>query len=243
MPRQAQTFLLLVTVVAMAMLQGCASLPDNGTRDPRDPLERYNRAVFGFNQVLDRAVGRPITVGYMKITPQSVRLGVSNFLANLSYPVVVVNDLLQAKVVNFGRDTARFVVNTTAGIGGLFDPATKLGLEANNEDLGQTFGRWGVPPGAYLMLPILGPATVRDGLGEVGDYFAEPLTYVSDSNVQWGLAALDLVDTRYGLLEMDDVLNRAFDPYAFVRSAYLQRREYLVADGDMPEDDVAEELP
>jgi len=241
MSRQTRALLLQVSVVAITLLSGCASLPDSTERDPRDRLEPYNRAVFRFNQALDRTVARPIAVGYTKITPRPVRLGVSNFLANFSYPVVVVNDLLQAKPAPFARDTARFLVNTTVGIGGLFDPATSWGLEANNEDLGQTFGRWGVPPGTYLMLPILGPATVRDGIGEVGDLFLEPRTYISNSNVSLGLTGLDLVDTRAGLLDTDAVLNGVFDPYAFVRNTYLQRREYLVHDGNVSDDEPVDE--
>jgi phospholipid-binding lipoprotein MlaA len=238
---QTRTLLLHVSVLAIVLLSGCASLPANSKRDPRDRLERYNRAVFSFNQTLDRTVARPIAVGYTQITPRPVRQGVSNFLANLSYPVVMVNDLLQAKPVTFARDTARFIVNTTVGIGGLFDPATRWGLEVNNEDLGQTFGRWGVPPVAFLMLPILGPTTIRDGIGRVGDYFSQPRTYIADSNVRLGLTALDLVDTRAVLLDADAVLNSAFDPYAFVRNAYLQRREYLVRDGNVPDEEPPDE--
>lgn len=241
MSRYTDTPLLLFAALAIALLSGCVSLPKDSKRDPRDPLERYNRAVFRFNQVLDRSIARPIAVGYGKITPRPVRAGVSNFLSNLSYPVVMVNDLLQAKFARFGRDTARFVVNTTVGIGGLFDPATKWRLEPNDEDLGQTFGRWGMPPGAYLMLPILGPATVRDGIGQMGDYVVEPRTYVRDGTVQSGLSGLGLVDSRYGLLGADAEMNRAFDPYIFVRDAYLQRREYLVHDGAIADDDMLDE--
>ncbi|MEP7313926.1 MAG: VacJ family lipoprotein, partial [Pseudomonadota bacterium] len=183
----------------------------------------------------------PIAVGYVKITPRPIRQGVSNFLANLSYPVVIVNDLLQAKPKQFARDTARLVVNTTVGIGGLFDPASGWGLAANDEDLGQTFGKWGVGAGSYLMLPVLGPTTVRDGVGRVGDYFAEPRSYINDSTVRYSLTALDLVDTRAGLLETDAVMNRSFDPYAFVRNAYLQRRLFLVTDGNVPEEEFPED--
>jgi len=228
-------------MLVVAAMSGCASLPDNTKRDPRDPLERYNRSVFRFNQVLDRHVARPIAVGYKKFTPQPVRVGVSNFLSNFTYPVVVVNDLLQAKVGNAGRDVARFVVNSTIGLGGLFDPASKWGLEMNNEDLGQTLGKWGVPPGAYLMLPILGPVTVRDGVGGVGDFFFNPVAYIDASNIQLGLAGLDLLDRRYDLLDADEALDQAFDPYAFLRSAYLQRRQYLVLDGNMPDDEPVDE--
>lgn len=235
MSNQSRRLLLQFSILAITLLSGCASLPANTQRDPRDRVERYNRAVFSFNQVLDRTVARPIAVGYTRITPLPVRAGISNFMANLAYPVVVVNDFLQIKPAAFGRDTARFVVNTTVGIGGLFDPATRWGLEANNEDLGQTFGSYGLPPGTYLMLPILGPTTLRDGIGEVGDSFMEPRMYLSDSKVRWGLTGLDLVDTRAVLLDTDAVLDQAFDPYAFVRNAYLQRREYLIHDGNVSE--------
>jgi len=239
---QTRVLLLQLSILATTLLPGCASLPATIERDPRDHLERYNRAVFGFNQALDRTVGRPIALGYTKITPRPIRVGLSNFLDNASYPVVVVNDFLQIKPALFARDTARFVVNTTIGIGGLFDPATKWGLEANDEDLGQTFGSYGVPPGTYLMLPVLGPTTIRDALGDVGDFFVEPRTYLSDSAVSWSLIGLDLVDTRAGLLDTDALLNEAFDPYAFVRNAYLQRREYLVHDGNVIDDEPMEEF-
>ncbi|HEV7633415.1 MAG TPA: VacJ family lipoprotein [Steroidobacteraceae bacterium] len=244
MPRKLPPYALCIALLSLAA--GCASLPPGSQRDPRDRFERYNRAMFSFNQAVDRTVVRPVAVGYTKITPRPVRQGISNFLANLSYPVVIVNDVLQAKPELFARDAARLVVNTTIGIGGLFDPASKFGLSANDEDLGQTFGRWGLPQGPYVMLPLLGPTTVRDGVGRVGDQFAEPRTYINDSTVRYGLTGLDLLDTRARLLDADEVMNRAFDPYAFVRNAYLQRRLYQVTDGnapeeEFPEDDVSEE--
>jgi len=166
---------------------------------------------------------------------------VSNFLANLSSPVTIVNELLQGKLKGFGTDTARLVINSTLGIGGLFDPATKLGLDAGDEDFGQTLGKWGVGPGPYLMLPLLGPSTVRDTFGRAGDQFAEPRSYLNDPYVRWGLTGLDLVDTRAGLLQTDDVLRRSFDPYGFVRNAYLQRRQFQVYDGNPPEEPGFEE--
>jgi phospholipid-binding lipoprotein MlaA len=239
MPRKLPPYALCIALLLLAA--GCASLPPGSQRDPRDRFERYNRAMFSFNQAVDRTVVRPVAVGYTKITPRPVRQGISNFLANLSYPVVIVNDVLQAKPELFARDTARLVVNTTVGIGGLFDPASKWGLSANDEDLGQTFGRWGLPQGPYVMLPLLGPTTVRDGVGRVGDQFAEPRTYIDDSTVRYGLTGLDLLDTRASLLDADEVMNRAFDPYAFVRNAYLQRRLYQVTDGNAPEEEFPED--
>lgn len=235
--------LALITPVAVLFLvfAGCASLPPGAKPDPRDRFERFNRSIFSFNQALDHAVLRPVAVGYTKVTPKPVRQGVSNFLSNLSYPVVIVNDLLQAKPRMFARDTARLVVNTTIGIGGLFDPASRWGLEASDEDLGQTFGRWGLHPGPYVMLPLLGPTTIRDGVGRVGDQFVEPRSYIQNNWLHYGLTGLDLLDTRARLLDADQVMNRSFDPYAFTRNAYLQRRQFQVTDGTSPEEEFPEE--
>ncbi len=231
----------LLLLALITLLSGCASMRP-AERSRNDRFEHYNRAIFRFNQQLDKAVARPVAVAYVKVTPEPVRSGVSNFLANLSYPVVVVNDALQAKPKQFGRDTARLVINTTLGIGGLFDPATKLGLESRDEDFGQTMGYWGVPSGPFLMLPILGPSTVRDAFGKVADHFTEPKTYyVNSTTLSWGLTGAGLVDKRAGLLDAEAALNRYFDQYAFIRNAYLQRREFLIYDGNPPDDPAPEE--
>jgi phospholipid-binding lipoprotein MlaA len=230
----------LLSPIVLLLATGCASLP-SGKADPRDRFERFNRSIFSFNQGLDRNIAKPVARAYVKVAPAPVRTGVSNFLANLGYPVVIVNDLLQAKPVPFATDTARLVVNTTVGIGGLFDPASKLGLDSHDEDFGQTLGRWGVPPGPYLMLPVLGPSDVRDGIGKVADHFAEPKTYLSSYTVSLGLTGLGLLDKRAATLEATAIMERAFDPYAFMRNAYLQRRQFLVYDGEPPEEPVQEE--
>jgi len=235
-------FFTLLPLCALLLSGGCATLP-TGEHDPRDRFERFNRSVFRLNQNLDRAVARPLAVAYTTVTPVPVRTGVSNFLANLNYPTVVVNDLLQAKPGQFAQDTARLLVNTTLGIGGLFDPASGLGLDAHDEDFGQTLGRWGVAQGPYLMLPLLGPSSVRDGVGKVGDHFTAPKTYLSSQNLSWGLTGATLVSKRASLLEADAALNRYFDPYSFVRNAYLQRREFQVYDGNPPEDPLQEYDP
>ncbi len=129
------------------------------------------------------------------------------------------------------------MVNTTIGIGGLFDPASGFGLEARNEDFGQTLGRWGVPPGPYVMLPVFGPSSVRDTVGFVGDQFTDPKNYVKNDYVAYGLTGLSVVDKRAELLATEDVLARSYDPYSFIRNAYLQRREYLVKDGNVPDEE------
>jgi phospholipid-binding lipoprotein MlaA len=196
-----------------------------------------NRTTFKVNMALDHAIARPVARGYKKVTPQVVRTGVSNFIDNLFYPVTMVNDLLQAKFKPFGQDTGRFLLNTTVGIGGLFDPASKVGLPKNQEDLGQTFGHWGAKPGPYFMIPILGPSDVRDGIGKIGDGFLSPLSYVNNNYIRYGIYGVSIVDARYRLLPQDPLLDEAYDPYLFLKNAYLQRREYLVTDGKQSDED------
>jgi phospholipid-binding lipoprotein MlaA len=211
-------------------LFGCAAPP--AKKDPRDPWERMNRTTFNFNTKVDHAVLRPIARGYQKVTPQVVRTGVSNFVDNLGYPIVIVSDLLQARFKPFARDTARFLMNSTLGIGGLLDPATQAGLEKNENDIGLTFGRWGIPKGPYFVIPFLGPSDVRDGLGRIpASYYLTPQNYVNDWRIQYGIWAISIVDARYRLLPADATLDSAYDPYLFMKNAYLQRRDYLLSKG------------
>jgi phospholipid-binding lipoprotein MlaA len=222
---------ILLALLCAGLLPACATLPP-GERDPRDPFERYNRSMYRFNDTLDRAVARPVARAYVKVTPAPVRSGVSNFFRNLNSPTVMVNNVLQLKPRAFLTETARLVINTTVGIGGLFDPASQLGLPAGDEDFGQTLGRWGVRSGPYLVLPVLGPSTVRDSVGLVGDQFTDPKYYlVDDLWTRVGLTLASLVDTRAALLGTDEVLASSFDPYIFMRNAFLQRRAFQVQDG------------
>jgi len=218
-------------VIALAA-GGCAALP-SGKPDPSDRFERFNRSMYRFNSAADRMALRPLARGYVRAVPHPVRRGITNFIDNYTYPRTIVNDLLQGKLADGGRDTLRLVFNTVGGLG-FFDPASRMGLEAHDEDFGQTLGRWGVPSGPYLMLPLLGPSTVRDAAGRVPDEYTTARHYVDDNYVRYGLAALDLVNSRAGLLDTDKVVAETFDAYAFVRNAWLQRREYLVRDGDVP---------
>ena len=229
---------LLILLAALA-LGGCTTLPPQATPDSRDPLERLNRSTYAFNDGLDRAIVKPLARGYRKATPQFLQTGVSNFFSNAEYPVTLANNLLQGKITAAASDTARFTLNTTFGLGGLFDPATAWGLDRNDEDFGQTLGSWGVPPGPYIVVPFLGPYTLRDGIGSFADDFVEPRAYLEDDSTRWTLWAADKFDRRVRLLDADALLERTGDPYAFVRSAYLQRREYLVRDGDVPLEDDA----
>jgi phospholipid-binding lipoprotein MlaA len=227
---------LSVLVVLLSLLAaGCATAP-GGKRDPRDPLESVNRATYKFNDALDRAVLRPVAKGYKKATPGFVQTGVSNFFDNLSTPTTIVSDLLQAKFKPALSDTTRFVLNTTLGIGGFLDPATAAGLDKNDEDLGQAFGKWGIGAGPYLMIPFFGPSDFRDGIGSVGEVWLDPLHYVERDAWRYGIYGVSVVDTRARLLETDQALSQTFDKYAFIRNAYLQRREYLVTDGQASPD-------
>jgi phospholipid-binding lipoprotein MlaA len=222
---------------AVLLLGGCATLPAGSKPDPRDRFERANRSVYAFNTAIDHAILRPVARGYVKVTPRPVRRGISNFFANIDYPITIINDALQAKVHDSLRDVARFGINTVVGVGGLFDPATHWGFEKHDEDFGQTLGKWGVHSGPYLMLPIFGPSTVRDAPAKVVDHFSTPRTYLFSTNVDLGLSVVGAMDKRAGLLDTDELIDKAYDPYAFLRNAWLQRREYQVRDGKVPPDE------
>lgn len=219
----------LALCVLLLSLIGCAAPP--AKKDPRDPWERMNRTTYKFNTKVDKAVLRPVARGYQKVTPQFFRTGVSNFVDNLGYPIVMVNDLLQARFKVFAQDTGRFLMNTTLGIGGLLDPATQAGLQKNENDFGLTFGHWGIPKGPYFVIPLLGPSDVRDGLGRIPGAYFSPQNYVDDWRVQYGIWAVALIDARYRLLPTDALIASAYDPYLFVKNAYLQRRDFLLSKG------------
>jgi phospholipid-binding lipoprotein MlaA len=218
----------------LTSLGACASLPQTAKPDPRDSFERYNRWMYSVNDAIDRGAVLPMTHAYVNVVPKPVRRGVSNFFDNLGYPRTIVNDLLQAKLANGGHDTIRLVLNSVFGLG-FFDPATRAGLERHDEDFGQTLGKWGVASGSYLVLPILGPSTVRDAFGRVPDEYTTGRHYIKDTTVRYSVAALDAIAKRAALLEAEALIKESFDRYAFVRNAWLQRRNYLVHDGEIDE--------
>lgn len=222
----------LLILVAGLLVTGCVSVP-GAKPDPRDPWERFNRTSFKVNDALDRAVLRPVTRAYVKVTPRVLRSGIANFFSNLETVTTLVNDTLQGKLRAAGHDSARLLLNTTLGLGGLFDPATAAGLDKNDEDFGQTLGAWGVKSGPYLMVPLLGPSTVRDAAARVPDRFTDPTHYLEDDSTRYAITAMEIIDLRASLLDLDDDLAKSFDRYAFVRNAWLQRREYKVKDGDV----------
>jgi len=222
----------LLFALATLLLAGCATLP-SGKADPRDPWEKLNRSTYAFNDALDKGIGKPAAKAYVKVMPRFVRTGVSNFFNNLDNINTVVNDVLQGKVRQAGRDSTRFLLNTTFGIGGLFDPASRAGFEFNDEDFGQTFGKWGMQPGPYIVWPVLGPSTMRDSVGKLVDQFTYPVTYLEDDSTRYIIRGVSLLDMRASLLDLDAQIDRSYDRYAFVRNAWLQRREFQVTDGEI----------
>lgn len=234
---RAAALVLLATLVT-----GCAT---PGRTTNKESFEGFNRGVYKFNDTLDRAALKPVAKGYRKITPGFIRTGIGNVLSNLEYPGTFVNQFLQGKLILGLQDTGRFLINSTLGIAGIFDVATRLGLEKNDEDFGQTLAVWGVPSGPFLNLPLFGPSSLRDAPSRAFDYFTNPLQY-SDIpwEAEWGVRVIGIVHSRSELLPLDETLKRTYDPYAFVRDAWVQQREFNVFDGNPPPEtleDVMEE--
>ena len=220
-------FLTLITICMITLMTGCASV------DNRDPLEGINRGVYKFNDVSDKAVFKPIAGAYKAVMPSPVRTGVNNFFANLRTFVTSINQVLQFKFNKAAESAGRFVINSTVGIAGLFDVASKQGIPQYKEDFGQTLGYWGIGNGAYLMVPFLGPSTVRDGLGFIVEgYTVDPIGYIDDPRTRNIVLGTKFIDARAEMLPGSDLLDEAaLDPYSFMRDAYLQRRANQVADG------------
>jgi phospholipid-binding lipoprotein MlaA len=198
---------------------------------PGDPWEGFNRKIFWFNDKLDIYMLRPVAVAWDFVLPDLVQTGIRNVFQNARFPVIFLNDMLQAKPVQMGQDLGRFVVNTTVGIGGLWDPAKRIGLTGNNEDFGQTLGYWGVPPGPYLVLPILGASNPRDTVGLVADSATMVYPYFAVWYISAAITTTNLINTRARYIEeVDENRASALDFYAFQRNAYMALRENLVND-------------
>ena len=232
----------IVAALSLAAVAGCATTPgvdhqDRRTAGPKDPYESVNRKVFAFNDTLDTYALKPVATAYNKVVPSPIRTGVHNFFGNFSDAWSAVNQLLQGKPSDAGTMTLRVLTNTTIGIGGLFDPATSLGLERKPEDLGQTLGKWGLEPGPYLVLPLFGSSDIRDALALPADTYVSPSLLASPK--YWkeaGIDAIGVIDTRAGLLGASQMLDElAFDRYTFMRDAYITRRRSLVYDGNPPD--------
>ncbi|MCK5728420.1 MAG: VacJ family lipoprotein [Methylococcales bacterium] len=213
---------------ALLLLEGCANT--NGSIVSNDdPYEEVNRSVFGFNASVDNYVGKPVSAAYDYITPDLVQTGIGNFFSNLKDINVVLNDVMQGKLLQAGQDTGRFLLNTSVGLAGIFDVATMVGLEKHNEDFAQTLGVWGVPKGPYLVLPLIGPATTRGIPGMVFDAAANPATYVP-----FPIRSLELLNMRTQKAGTFKIIKEgALDPYLFTRESFLQSRKYLVTDGEV----------
>ena len=204
-----------------------------------DPMEPVNRGIYAFNDFTDRWLIRPVAKAYDKVVPVFVKKGVSNVFDNLATPATAVNQLLQGKPVRSLSDTGRFLVNTTLGVGGLIDVATHAGFAKHDEDFGQTLGVWGAGSGSFLMLPFLGPSSVRDTLGFTVDGIMNPIRYIKPAESRAGVMALYIIDLRAGLLGVDQLVTG--DEYLFLRDAYLQRRAFSVNDGVTDEDPFADD--
>lgn len=224
--------LALVTVAA-GLLGGCAT-----SGNPKDPIEGFNRAMFGFNEGLDKVIIKPVATGYEAVLPSPIQTGVANFFSNIADLMIGVNNLLQGKPAQAASDAGRVLVNTTVGFLGLIDVASSMGMEKHEEDVGQTFGRWGMSDGAYVVLPFFGPRTARDTLGLVFDVYTDPVAHVDHIPTRNVLLTTRLISDRAELLKADKIIEEAaLDKYSYVRDAYLQRRRSLIHDGNPPKFD------
>ena len=232
--RPALAALLLTALVVSG---GCATGGSARTAVQTDPWEPLNRPLYAVNDALDRYTLKPIARGYKTVMPAFVRTGVSNFTNNLSAPASALNTLLQGKPVGALSELARFVVNTSVGIGGLVDVATACGLERHDEDFGQTLAVWGVPDGPFVMIPFLGPSSMRDALALPVDWVTNVQFRIEDSSLRDKINGVRLLDRRYRLLAAERLLEGSADPYVTLRESYLQNRRFKIHDGEPPTDE------
>ncbi|MEE8495741.1 MAG: VacJ family lipoprotein [Xanthomonadales bacterium] len=225
------------TVLLVILLGACASQPTTMTDPERDPWESYNRKIYAFNMSLDKTLFRPVAKGYDFVMPGAPQRGVRNFFHNLAYPVTFLNLLLQGRFEDSLTATGRFLVNSTVGLLGFFDVASKEGIADYNEDFGQTMAVWGWKHSRYLVMPIVGPLTPRDLLGRGFYSYTYPVSVYARKHGNYLPLAVDLITLRASLLTFDDDIRNAHDPYALIRDAYLQRREFLIYDGEPPAPD------
>ena len=224
-----------IASLALALVQGCASGPQAGATNPADPLESFNRGIYSFNEGVDRAILKPVATAYQNVTPAPVRTGVTSFFENIADVWSFFNNVLQAKPVEAADTFFRVTVNTFWGLGGIFDVASEMKIAKHAEDFGQTLGYWGVGPGPYLVLPVLGPSTLRDTAGLVVDFKGNLVARAENVPARNSLTSLRIVDTRANLLSAGNVLDQAaLDKYAFTRDFYLQRRNGLVGNESAP---------
>jgi phospholipid-binding lipoprotein MlaA len=234
MQKNAYIFKLRIAGLAGLALIAAGCATTNKT-DPRDPWEGWNRNVQSFNDGLDDYVMKPVAKGYQAVTPEFVDRGVTNFFSNIDDIGVVANDLLQLKLAQTGRDTGRFLINSTAGLGGFVDVASTLNLPKHDEDLDQTFGAWGIPSGPYFVIPLIGPSTPRGVVGLVGETMSNPINWINPAAIAYGTGTVKTIDKRADLLSATKILDQAsVDRYEFIRNAYFQDRNYKIHDGNPP---------
>ena len=228
----------LVLGAFAAALAGCTTIQQaaRGPGQKLDPWENFNRKVFAFNEGLDAHLLKPVATAYVNVVPQPLRISVGNFFGNIRDAWSGVNNVLQGKFQKAADDMTRVGTNTVFGMFGAIDIATEMGFDHNYEDFGQTLGRWGFGAGAYLVIPVLGPSSVRDAVALPLDVSASPAWLINDGSTKLGVSVLSLVNTRASLLGATNVIDEiSLDKYTFIRDAYLQRRRSLVFDGDVPE--------
>ena len=217
------------------LLAGCATVPADAGKNPRDPLERFNRQMYAFNDRLDRYVLKPVAKGYVAVVPHAFRLCINNGFDNIGEIRNAVNDILQAKPAGAATDTGRLAINTTLGVFGCWDVATRMGLERRTEDFGLTMARWHVGPGPYLVLPLLGPSDVRDAIGLVPDTYTNPFAYVTPIYDRYLYLGGSVIDARAMLLDATNLIDQAaLDRYQFTRDAWFQYRTSLQYEGNPP---------
>jgi phospholipid-binding lipoprotein MlaA len=226
-------------LLAALTLAACASNPatPQGQRSAADPWEPMNRQFHGFNTGLDKITLKPVAKGYQAAVPRIIRTGIGNFSANLRTPLNIINQFLQGKGRGGLSETGRFLANSTFGLGGLLDVATDMGLEAKDEDFGETLAVWGIPDGPYVVLPFMGPGTLRDTLAMPLNILADPLYHYENASVRDKLYVVRTIDLRASLFSGERLIEGSADKYLALREAYLQNRRYRIHDGDPPEDD------
>ena len=226
MKRKLKVILLPVLI----LISGC-SYQGPLAPDDSDPYEKTNRGIFEFNEDLDKAVLEPVADGYDVIIPEPVQSGFINFFNNAEYPITIVNLLFQGKPLESIEGLFRFTINSTIGLLGILDPASKMGLNANDEDFAQTLGVWGVDQGSYIMTPFLGPYTVRHGFGDLIDNVFNPISYIDNGVSRYGLKIIDKIQERSDLSALEDELYGSYDPYQYLRDSYIQNRNYKMNNG------------
>ena len=231
-----KSFFLKITLIFVLLISYGCSYQSALAPIEKDPYEEMNRSIYEFNENLDKTVLEPVADSYDFVMLELFQTGVQNFFNNANYPVTIVNQALQGKFSASFESLFRFTINTTIGIGGLFDPAKSLGYESKSEDFGQTLGVWGFDSGSYLMTPLFGPYTVRHAFGDVFDNLLSPINYIDDTATKYAIRIIDKVQERSDLSALEEELYGSYDPYQYIRDSYIQNRDYKVTDGAIDEE-------